>query len=72
MCVQLPDVGPKYIPHIKGVSLLRRVGIRADVLSGSGTLKYDGAILPDGSVIGAIEASRALIVLNFAHLRLYQ
>jgi hypothetical protein len=72
MCVQLPDVVPKYIPSIKDVSSLRGVGIGADVPSGSGTLKCDGAILPDGSVIGAIEAGRALIILNFARPRLYQ
>ncbi len=66
MCVLPPDVGPKYIPSIKDASLLRRVGIGADVPSGSGTLKCDGTILPDRNVIGAIKASRALTVLNFA------
>ncbi len=72
MCVPPSDVGPKYIPSIKDVSLLCRVGIGANIPSGSGTLKCDGAILPDGSVIGAIEAGRALTILNFAHPRLYQ
>ena len=72
MCVPPPDVGPKYILSIKDTSLLRRVGIGADVPSGSGTLKCDKAILPDGSVIGAIDAGRALTVLNFARPRLYQ
>ncbi len=72
MCVPPPDVGPKYIPSIKAASLLHRVGIGADVLSGSGTLKYDGAILPDRSVIGAIHAGRVLTVLNVACPRLYQ
>ncbi len=71
MCVLLPDVGPKYIPSIKDASLLRRVGIEANVPSGSRTLKCDGAILPVGSVIGAIEAGRALTVLNFARQCLY-
>jgi hypothetical protein len=71
MCVPPPDVGPKYIPSIKDASLLRRVGIGADVLSGSGTLKCAGAILPEGSVTGAIEAGRALTILNFARLWLY-
>ncbi len=66
MHVPLPDVGLKYIPSIKNVSLLRRVGIGTNVPSGSGTLKCDGAILPDRNVIGAIEAGRALTVLNFA------
>ena len=72
MCVPPPDVGPKHIPSIKDASLLRRVGIGADVPSSSGTLKCDGAISPDGSVIGAFEASRALTVLNFACPQLYQ
>jgi hypothetical protein len=72
MCVLLTDVGPKYIPSINDTSLLCRVWIGADVPSGSGSLKCDGAILPDRSVIGAIEASRALTVLNFACPRLYQ
>jgi hypothetical protein len=72
MCVPLPYVGPKYIPSIQDASLLCRVGIGANAPSGSGTLKCDGAILPDGSVIGAIEAGRALTVLNFAHPQLYQ
>ncbi len=72
MCVLLPDVGPNYIPSIKDVSLLHRVGIGADVPSGSGTLKCDGAILPDGSVIRAIDAGRALTILNFACPQLYQ
>jgi hypothetical protein len=73
MCVPLSDVGPKYIPSIKDVSLLPRVGNGANVLSGSATLKCDGAILPgDGSVIGAIDAGRALTALNFARPWLYQ
>ncbi len=72
MCVLLQDVGPKYIPSIKDPSLLRRVGIEADVQSGSETLKCDGAISPDGSVMGAIDSGKALTVLNFAHPRLYQ
>jgi hypothetical protein len=72
MCAQWSDVGPKYIPSIKDASLLHRVGIGVNVPSGSGTLKCDGAILPDGSVSGAIEASRALTVLNFARPQLYQ
>jgi hypothetical protein len=72
MCVPPPDVGPKYIPSIRDASLLCRVGIGANVPSGSGTLKCDGAILPDGSVIGAIEAGRALSVLNFARPQMYQ
>jgi hypothetical protein len=72
MCVPLPDVGPKYIPSIKDASLLCRVGIGANVPYGSGALKCDGAILPDGSVIGAIEAGRALTVLNFACPLLFQ
>jgi hypothetical protein len=67
MCVPPPDVGPKYIPSIKDASLLCRVGIGADVPSGSGTPKCDGAISPDGSVIGAIDSGKALTVLNFAH-----
>jgi hypothetical protein len=66
MCVPLPDVGPKYIPSIKDTSLLQRVGIGADVPSGSGTLKCDGAITPEGSVIGAIDSGKALTILNFA------
>jgi hypothetical protein len=72
MCVPPPDVGLKYIPSIKDASLLCRVGIGANVPSGSGTLKCDGAILPDRSVIVAIDAGRALTVLNFARPRLYQ
>jgi hypothetical protein len=72
MCVLPTDVGPKYIPSNKDASLLRRVGIGANVPSSSGTLKCDGAILPDGSVIGAIEAGRALTLLNFARPQLYQ
>ncbi len=72
MCVPPPDVGPKYIPSIKDATLLRRVGIGADVPSGSGTLKCDGAILPAGSVIVAIDAGRALTNLNFARPQLYQ
>ncbi len=71
MCVPPPDVGPKYILSIKDVSLLCRVGIGANVPSDSGTLKCDGAILPEGSVIGATEAGRALTVLNFARPRFY-
>jgi hypothetical protein len=67
-----PDVGPKYIPSSKDTSMLHRFGIGADVPSGSGTLKCDGAISPDGSVIGAIESGKALTILNFAHPRLYQ
>ncbi len=70
MCVPLPDVGPKYILSIKDASLLCRVGFGADVPSGIGTLKCDGAILPDRSIIGAIEVGRALTVLNFARPRL--
>ncbi len=72
MCVPLPNVGPKYIPGIKGASSLHRVRIGADVPSGSETLKCDGAILPDRSVIGAIDSGKALTVLNVAHPRLYQ
>ncbi len=72
MCVPPPDVGLKYTPSIEDASLLCRVGIGADVASGSGTLKCDRAILPDGSVIGAIEAGRALTILNFARPGLYQ
>ncbi len=67
MCLLLLDVGPKYIPSIKDASLLRRVGIGANVPSGSGTLNCDGAILPEGSVIGAIDAGMALTVLIFVH-----
>jgi hypothetical protein len=72
MCVMPPDVGPKYIPSSKDASMLHRVGIGADVPSGSGTLKCDGAISPDGSDIRAIDSSKALTVLNFASPRLYQ
>ena len=72
MCVPPPDVGPKYIKSIKDTSLLCRVRIRADVLSGSGTLKCDGAISPDRSVMGAIDSGKALTVLNFACPWLYQ
>ncbi len=59
ICIPLPDVGSKYILSIKDVSSLRRVGIGADVPSGSRTLKCDGAILPDGSVIGVIDSGKA-------------
>jgi hypothetical protein len=72
MCVPPPDVGPKYILSIKGASLLRRIGIRADAPSGSGTLKCDGAISPDGSGMEAIDYGKALTVLNFACPWLYQ
>jgi hypothetical protein len=73
MCVPPPDVGLKYnIPSIKDASLLCRVGIGADVTSGNGTLKCDGAIAPDGSVMGAVDSSKALTVLNFACPQLYQ
>ncbi len=72
MWVLPPDVGPRYIPSIKDAWLLRRVGIGADVPSGSGTLKCDGEISPDGSVIGAIDSGKDFTVLNFARPRSYQ
>ncbi len=49
-----------------------RVDIGADVPSGSGTLKCDGAISPDGSVMGAIDVGIDFTVLNFARPRSYQ
>jgi hypothetical protein len=72
MWVPPPDVGPKYIPSIKDVWSLRRVGIGADVPSGSRTLKCDGAISPDGSVMGVIDFDKDFNVLNFAHPWSYQ
>ena len=59
MCVPPPDVEPTYTQSVKDASSLRRVGIGADVPYGSGTLKCDGAILPDGSVIGVIDSGKA-------------
>ncbi len=72
MWVLPPDVGPKYILSIKDTWSLRRVGIGADVPSGSRILKCDGAISPDGSVIGAIDSGKDFTVFNFARPRLYQ
>ncbi len=40
--------------------------IGADVPLGRGILKCDGAVLPDGRVMGAIQSRRAFTVLNFA------
>jgi hypothetical protein len=61
-----PDAGPRCTPSIKKASSLRKVGIGAVVPSGSRTCKCDGAILPVGRVMGAIESGDALIVLNLA------
>ncbi len=66
------EVSPLLIPSIKYASLLHRVEIGADVPSGSGTLKCDGAISPDGSVMGAIDSSKPLTLLNFACPWFYQ
>ncbi len=60
------------MPSIKDACSFRNVGIGAGISSGRGTLECDGAILPDGRVMGAIESERAFTVLNFAHPRLYQ
>ncbi len=60
------------MPSIKDAWSLRRVGIGADVPSGSSTLKCDGAISPDGSVMGAVDSGKDFTVLNFARPRLYQ
>ncbi len=65
ICAPLPDEGPKYIPNIKDASLLRKVCIGAVVPSGNGTLKCNGVILPVSRVMGAIDSSSALTVLNF-------
>ena len=51
---------------------LRNVGIGANVPLVKGTRKCDGAVSPDGSVMGAIDSGRALTVLNFARPRSYQ
>ena len=59
------------MPSIKDACSFCNVGIGADVPSGRGTLKCDGAILSDGRVMGAIESGRAFTVLNFARSRLY-
>ncbi len=72
MWVLPPDVGPKYMPNIKDACSFRNVGIGADVLSGRGTRKCDGAVSPDGSVMGAIDSRRALTVLNFPRPQSYQ
>jgi hypothetical protein len=61
-----PDASHRCTPSIKEASLLRKVGIGAVVPSGGGTCKCDGAILPLGRVMGAIESGNALIVLNLA------
>ena len=60
------------MPSIKDACSFCSVGIGADVPPGRGTLKCDGAISPDGRVMGAIESGRAFTVLNFAHLQSYQ
>ena len=60
------------MPNINEACSFRNVGIGADVPLGRETRKCDGAVLPDGSVMGAIESGRALTVLNFAHPQLYQ
>ena len=72
MWVLLPDVRPKYMPSIKDTCSFCNVEIGADVPSGRGTLKCDGAVLPDGRVMGAIESGRAFTVLNFARPQSYQ
>jgi hypothetical protein len=72
MWVLPPDVGQKYMPNIKDACSFHKVGIGADVPSGRGTRKCDGAVLPDGSVMGAIESRRALTVLNYARPQSYQ
>jgi hypothetical protein len=63
-----PDAGPRCTPSINEASSLRKVGIGAVVPTGSGTHKCDGAILPVGRVMGAIESGNALIVLNLTRL----
>jgi hypothetical protein len=72
MCVLPPDVGLKNIPSINDASLLRRVGIGADIPSGSGTLKCDESISPDRSVMGAFYSCKALTLLNFTRPQLCQ
>jgi hypothetical protein len=67
MWVLPPDVGPKYTSSIKDVCSFRNVGIGADILSGRGSLKCDGAISPDERVMGAIESGRALTAYQLSH-----
>ncbi len=60
------------MPSIKDTCSFRNVGIGADIPLSRGTLKCDGAVLPDGRVMGATESGRAFTVLNFSRPRLYQ
>jgi hypothetical protein len=68
MCLPPPDVGPNYIPSIKEASLLRKVGIGVVGLSGSGTLKCEGAISPVG---GPVLKSAKKNLLQIPFLELY-
>jgi hypothetical protein len=47
------------MPNIKDACSLCNVGIGADVMLSRGTRKCDGAVSPDGSVMGAIDSGRA-------------
>jgi hypothetical protein len=60
------------MPTIKDACSVRNVGVGADVLLDRGTLKCDGAISPDGRVMGAVKSGRAFTVLNFSRLQSYQ
>jgi hypothetical protein len=61
-----PDDGLQGTPNIKDVSSFLNVGIGADVPSGSGTLRWDGAVDPSGIVMRDDGVGSAFIVLNFA------
>jgi hypothetical protein len=66
MCTLPPEEGLQCTPNIRDVSSLLNVGIGADVPSGSGTLKWDGAIDPSGIVMRDDGVGSAFIFLNFA------
>ena len=61
-----PDNGLQCTPNIKEVSSFLNVGIGADVPSGSGTLRWGGAVDPLGIVMRDDGVGSELIVLNFA------
>jgi hypothetical protein len=61
-----PDDGLQCTPNIRDVSSFLNVGIGTDVPSGSGTLRWDGAVDPLGIIIRDDGVGSALIVLNFA------
>ncbi len=65
-CAPPPNVGLQCTPSIKDVSSFLNVGIGAEVPSGSGTLKWDGAVDPSGIAMRAVGIGSDPIVLIFA------